>query len=308
LVSCRKCGYALSRSSTRTSARKIHYYRCLGSDAWRHLGGAVCDCRPVRQDLLDRIVWQEVIHLIENPTLIRAELDRRLDAARAAEPTKRRREALERELTRIRKSMERLITAYQEDLLSLDELRCRMPELRAREQSVRAERQAILDQAADQISFLRLAETLTAFLQRLRQSAETLEIAERQKVVRLLVKEVLVDNDTITIRHSIPAQPPTSPAGGAPLLSNGKLRVGVESYLLRSGSAHRPLWSATAAACYVAIFRDADLQPFRNSSEACACPRYDARGSAESSCGSWHQRSLPFLAQKMITTPLSRKS
>ena len=235
LVSCRKCGYALSRSSTRTSARKIHYYRCLGSDAWRHLGGAVCDCRPVRQDLLDRIVWQEVIHLIENPTLIRAELDRRLDAARAAEPTKRRREALERELTRIRKSMERLITAYQEDLLSLDELRRRMPELRAREQSVRAERQAILDQAADQISFLRLAETLTAFLQRLRQSAETLEIAERQTVVRLLVKEVLVDNDTITIRHSIPAQPPTSPAGGAPLLSNGKLRVGVESYLLRSG-------------------------------------------------------------------------
>jgi site-specific DNA recombinase len=58
---------------------------------------------------------------------------------------------------------------------------------------MRAERQAILDQAADRMSFLRLAETLTAFLQRLRQSAKTLGIAERQKVVRLLVKEVLVD-------------------------------------------------------------------------------------------------------------------
>ena len=263
LVSCRKCGYALSRSSTRTSARKIHYYRCLGSDAWRHLGGAVCDCRPVRQDLLDRIVWQEVIHLIEDPTLIRAELDRRLDAARAAEPTKRRQEALERELTRIRKSMERLLTAYQEDLLSLDELRRRMPELRAREQSVRAERQAILDQAADQISFLRLAETLTAFLQRLRQSAETLEIAERQKVVRLLVKEVLVDNDTITIRHSIPAQPPTPPAGGAPLLpSNGKLRVGVESYLLRSGSENPSLRRSCCARHDTAVLHlHRSLQP-----------------------------------------------
>src|SRR5438477_5321424 len=169
LVSCRKCGYALSRTSARTSARKIHYYRCLGSDAWRHLGGPVCDSRPIRQDLLDQIVWQEVIHLIEDPTLIQAELDRRLDAARAAEPTKRRQEALERELTRIRKSMERLLTAYQEDLLSLDELRRRMPELRAREESMRAERQAILDQAADRMSFLWLAETLTAFLQRLRQ-------------------------------------------------------------------------------------------------------------------------------------------
>ena len=141
--------------------------------------------------------------------------------------------------------MERLLTAYQEDLLSLDELRRRMPELRAREQSMQAERQAILDQAADQISFLRLAETLTAFLQRLRQSAETLEIAERQKVVRLLVKEVLVDNDTITIRHSMPAQP-TPPAGNAPP-STGKLRVHGESYLLRSGSDHAALRNALLA-------------------------------------------------------------
>ena len=125
LVSCRKCGYALSRTSTRSSARKIHYYRCLGSDAWRHLGGSVCDCRPIRQDLLDQIVWQEVVRLIEDPTLIQAELDRRLDAARGAEPTKRRQDALERELTRIRKSVERLVTAYQEDLLPLDELRRR---------------------------------------------------------------------------------------------------------------------------------------------------------------------------------------
>jgi len=280
LVSCRKCGYALSRTSARTSARKIHYYRCLGSDAWRHLGGPVCDSRPIRQDLLDQIVWQEVIHLIEDPTLIRAELDRRLDAARAAEPTKRRREALERELTRIRKSMERLLTAYQEDLLPLDELRRRMPELRAREQSVRAERQAILDQAADQISFLRLAETLTAFLQRLRQSAETLEIAERQKVVRLLVKEVLIDNDTITIRHSIPAQAP--PAGGAPLPSNGKLRVGDESYLLRSGSERTALRGALIHRTDQAVLHHPGLEkgPDKLEHAFVRHPRSDARHQA----------------------------
>jgi site-specific DNA recombinase len=238
LVSCRNCGYALSRTSTRTSARKIHYYRCLGSDAWRHLGGAVCDSRPIRQDLLDQIVWQEVIRLIEDPTLIQAELDRRLDAARAAEPTKRRQESLERELTRIAKSMERLLTAYQEDLVSLDELRCRMPELRTREQSLRAELQGIVDQAADRMSFLRLAETLTAFLQRLRDSAESLDIAERQKIVRLIVKEVLVDNDMITIRHSIPSYPRTSPTGTEPS-SGGKSRTADQSYLLRSGSDQR---------------------------------------------------------------------
>ena len=246
LVSCRKCGYALSRTSTRSSARKIHYYRCLGSDAWRHLGGAVCDSRPIRQDLLDQIVWQEVIRLIEDPTLIQAELDRRLDAARAAEPARRRQEALERELTRIRKSMERLVTAYQEDLLPLDELRRRMPELRAREQSMRSELQAILDQAADRMSFLRLAETLTAFLQRLHELAQSLEIADRQKIVRLLVKEILVDDDTITIRHSIPSHPRTPPTGTDPP-SNGKSQTADQGYLLRSGSGEpRPGQSLSA--------------------------------------------------------------
>ena len=78
LVSCQKCGYAFARTSTRTSARKIHYYKCIGSDSWRKLGGPVCDNRRlVRQDLLDQIVWAEVIRLLEDPTLIQQELDRR---------------------------------------------------------------------------------------------------------------------------------------------------------------------------------------------------------------------------------------
>jgi len=235
LVSCRKCGYALSRTSTRSSARKIHYYRCLGSDAWRHLGGAVCDSRPIRQDLLDQVVWQEVIRLIEDPALVSTELDRRLDAARAAEPTKRRQEGLERDLTRVSKSMERLVTAYQEELISLDELRSRMPELRAREQGMRAELQAILVQATDRVSFLRLAETLTYFLQRLHQSAESLEITDRQRVVRLLVKEVLVDDDAITIRHSIPIPSTSPPTSSDPSPSTGKTSPADRSYLLRSG-------------------------------------------------------------------------
>src|SRR6202012_444055 len=133
LVSCRKCGYALSRTSARTSARKIHYYRCLGSDAWRHLGGPVCDNRPVRQDLLDRVVWTEIVRLLEEPSLIQNELDRRLAAARTADPARQRENLLHREVARTRKSIDRLLTAYQEELLSLEELRRRMPELRQRE-------------------------------------------------------------------------------------------------------------------------------------------------------------------------------
>ena len=235
LVSCRKCGYALSRTSTRSSARNIHYYRCIGSDAWRHLGARVCENRPVRQDLLDHLVWSEIVRLLEDPRLIQAELDRRLAAARTADPTQQREKALQRDLTRVRKSMDRLLTAYQEDLLSLDELRRRMPELRRREQAMQAELQSLLDQVNDRAVHLRLAETLSAFLTRLHAKAATLDITERQRIVRLLVREILVDDDTIIIRHSIPIPPspsdepsPSSPPAGIERLSG-------PSYLLRSG-------------------------------------------------------------------------
>jgi site-specific DNA recombinase len=233
LVSCAKCGYALYRTSTRSSARAIHYYRCLGSDAWRRLSGSVCNNRPVRQDLLDEVVWTEIMRLLEEPNLIQNELDRRLAAAREADPTKRREETLRRDLARIAKSIDRLLTAYQEGLLSLDELRERMPDLRRREQTANTELQALLDQSVDRATYLRLAETLTTFLTRLRSAANGLDISERQRVVRLLVKEILVGDDKIIIRHSIPF--PTGGDGPSPQRSNAVV-AGTGSYLLRSGS------------------------------------------------------------------------
>ena len=227
LVSCAQCGYALSRTSTQTSARKIHYYKCIGSDSWRKLGGPVCDNgRFIRQELLDQIVWAEVIRLLEEPALIQQELDRRLAVARSSDPTKKREQSLQRELTHVGKSIERLVNAYQEELLSLEQLRERMPALRHRQQTLRAELQAITDQVTDRAAFLRLAETLTAFLARLQSAAETLSVMERQRIVRLLVKDVLVGEDTITIRHSIPI-PSTPPQNGGSEAPNS------ENYLLR---------------------------------------------------------------------------
>src|SRR5215472_13336700 len=251
LVSCAKCGYAFSRTSTQTSARKIHYYKCIGSDSWRKLGGPVCDNgRFIRQELLDQIVWAEVIRLLEDPTLIQRELDRRLEAARASDPTRKREQSLQRELTHIGKGIERLLNAYQEGLLSIEQLRERMPVLRQRQQALSAELQAIADQTNDRAAFLRLAETLIAFLARLRSAAETLSVIERQKIARLLVKDVLVGEDTITIRHSIPI-----PSGSSPNEGSGSSVGG--NYLLCKGRVHRPLRATFLRLVPLPLFHDA---------------------------------------------------
>ncbi len=244
IVSCSKCGYALYRTSTRSSARQIHYYRCLGSDAWRHLGGLVCDSRPIRQDLLDAVVWDEIIKLIENPDLIQAELHRRLEAARQSDPTKRRVDTLQRELIRVQKSLDRLVTAYQEELVSLEDLRQRSPPLRHREQAIQSQLQSFTEQVADRATYLRLAETLTAFLGRLQSSAQSMDTLDRQKVIRLLVKEILIGDDKIVIRHSIPiADDPHT--GGLSQPPDGSDAQKGQSYLLRSGREHPALGQST---------------------------------------------------------------
>ena len=235
MLVCEHCGYALYRTSTRTSRRKIYYYRCLGSDAYRHLKGALCDRRPIRQDYLDAAVWKEVLQLLEDPSMIQMELSRRLKAARNTDPLRRRLDSLQQERSRLANRTERLVTAYQEDLLDLDELRRRIPELRRQQQAVESELESLETTTADQSKYLRLLDGFADFRERFRERADTLDIGERQKILRLLVKEVLVGKDTIMIRHSIPIprSGPEDEMSTVPENSDPKNRP---SYLLRKGS------------------------------------------------------------------------
>jgi site-specific DNA recombinase len=235
MLVCEQCGYALYRTSTRTCKQKLHYYRCIGSDGYRRLKGPVCTNRPLRQDVLDEFVWKEILRLLEDPTLVQSEIDRRREAARNADPLRKREEELRREQARLEKSSERLINAYQEGLVTLPQLRQRMPELRQQTQAVESELQSLAMAATEQVKYLQLAESLAAFRSKLRLRAETLDIRERQQILRLLVKEVLVSVNTITIRHSIPIPsgpgsngPPRSPSGssGAPPAPGCLLRTG----------------------------------------------------------------------------------
>ena len=202
----------------RTTKRKIVYYRCIGQDNWRHVGGRVCNSRPIRADELEPLVWGEVRRLLEDPTLVREEIDRRLTALRTEHPAARRRETIERDLTRATQAVERLIEAYQEQLIALDELRARMPSLRKRQSTLQAQLDTLASELHDAESYLKLADTLEDFLTRLSDGLDQLGIEDQQRILRLVVREVLVggDEDKITIRHSIPT--PNGDPNGSYLL------------------------------------------------------------------------------------------
>src|SRR5579859_2153270 len=150
LAACSACGYACYRGHTTTSAgNKIFYYRCIGSDNYRFEHGKVCDSKPVRADYLDTVVWDHVTAMLADPALIRAEISKRLEQARTADPATRQRNQLELALAKAAAAITAMIEAYSEQLITIDELRTRMPHLRARETSLRGQLGALDAQATD---------------------------------------------------------------------------------------------------------------------------------------------------------------
>jgi site-specific DNA recombinase len=243
MMACGECGYAYYRTSTSTSKRKIYYYRCLGSDDYRHVNGRVCRNRPIRQDYLDKLIWKQVIKLLEDPELIRQEIQRRIKEIQESSPTRKRKEVLDKEITRQQKGIEKLLDAYQEGLLKLEELRSRLPDLRKRSEALQSELRSLATASADRQMFLRLADNIGNFLQRLRRTADTLDVIERQKILRLVVKEILVCKDTIKIKHSIPITGATAP-------SEQCIKGNLPSYLLRSGSQQPCVGKSVPPLCF----------------------------------------------------------
>ena len=203
MLVCQQCGYALYRVSSRCGQKKRVYYRCPSSDRARRPQGPSCITGSIRQDRLDSLVWSETIRLLDDPALLQAEMDRRQQIARQADPWRQREEQLRHEQSRLQTQRDRLTTAYQEELVTLEELRQRLPELRRQSQAMESELQSLEMAALDQTRYLQLAHNLSAFRATLRARAETLSLSERQQILRLIVKEVLVSRDTITLRHSI---------------------------------------------------------------------------------------------------------
>ena len=204
LLVCEQCGYALYRTSTRTTRRQIKYYRCLGSDRYRHLRGPACSCRPIRQDYLDDLVWQELLRLLRTPQLIQAELERRRTESLNSSPVQQRQGQLQRELTRLSQQMDKLLDAYQEGLMTLADLRKRSPQIKNKIGALEKEQQNLNLRAVEDKRWIELNNSVKTFLGRLNGTVQKMTPVEKQKVLRTMVKQITVGKDLITIHHSIP--------------------------------------------------------------------------------------------------------
>ena len=150
------------------------------------------------------MVWDHITALLADPA---RSAPRSTSVSRAPAPPippRGNANSLETALAKAATAITRMIEAFGEQLITIDELRARMPDLRARETNLRNQIHALDAQLADREAYLALAADLEGFLTQLHARAETSTVDERRRVLRLLVKDVLIGPEKITIRHRIP--------------------------------------------------------------------------------------------------------
>jgi site-specific DNA recombinase len=225
LLTCRTCGLAMCGVTTSGARgrRQHRYYMCHGKDTLARDRTHPCPQRRPRAEELDAAVWDHVKGLLDDPSTLAAQFQERarqadaLDAdAHAAGQT------WEAQLRRLDREEQRLLDAYQAEAIDLDELKQRREQINSRkhllslqrdqEQRLRSERQTAKEVWAD----------LTAFCERVRSRLDEATLAERQRILQLLIDRVIVGEDSLEIRHVIPlgrlkAEPaspcPTDPTG-----------------------------------------------------------------------------------------------
>ena len=203
LTVCARCGYSYYRTSVQTSKQRLRYYRCLGSDAWRWPGGRMCTNRPVREDVLDQLVWEQVAALLADPHVIQEEWARRQQVATAPASAD-----ADREHDRLQQARRRMVDGYQEGLITMDDFRARVQRLDQRLQVLAQEAHVRAQQAAEAALYPVLTQSWETFRQAVQHGLETSTVEGRQTLVRLVVRQVTIDVESITIHHVIPVHPP----------------------------------------------------------------------------------------------------
>ena len=219
LTVCRRCGYAYygktaPRSGKDRSKGELRYYRCIGADAYRFGGTAVCDSAPVRGDRLEEIVWEQVRAVLETPERVAEEFDRRLRAVRAGAGSSEEVTQLDQQISTLRRGTGRLIDSYAEGVIEKGEFEPRIAGLKARLARLQMRRQAAVEEAEAQRDLSLVIARLEEFAQRVCRGLDSMEWLGRREVIRTLVRRIEIDYESVEIVFRIP--PPNGPPAPSP--------------------------------------------------------------------------------------------
>jgi site-specific DNA recombinase len=214
LILCHRCGsaYCGRRSRQPGTAHRYVYYRCLGTDKYRHAGQPICTNPSLSGAPLEAAVWSDVRSLLQDPGRLRCELERRLERPVAEFDASHQAQSI----AQLKQRLGRLLDAYENGWLDKEEFGSRMIRVKdrlAREQEAFAqhERSIIGDD-----EFRLLVGQFQSFAEQIATGLEHADPTTQRNLLRLLIKRIEVDEDEVRIVYKVQTHPfVLSPARGS---------------------------------------------------------------------------------------------
>jgi site-specific DNA recombinase len=151
---------------------------------------------------IEQLVWQEIIHLLHHPRLM---LDAWHASDAAGSPAQEEAQRLRARQLTLDRQWQRLVDAYQNEVIPQEELARRKPRFDQERQSLTERLQQIERQANDGMMKEQILQDFETFCQHVRVGLETATPQVKQEVLRLLIDQVIVSETEITIKHIIPS-------------------------------------------------------------------------------------------------------
>ena len=214
LLTCRGCGLAMFGVTTYGKpGQAVHrYYKCHGKDTVARDRACRCTQTPAKVEELDAAVWGHVKSLLEDPATLAGRFEELARASEAKDGEGASVERWEAQLQRLGREEQRLVDAYQAEVIDLEELKARRDQIQGRRQVLVTQRDQEQRLQSERQAAKAVWSDLEAFCRRVRSRLDEATFAERQRILQLLIERVIVGEDSLEIRHVIPL----GQAGGGP--------------------------------------------------------------------------------------------
>ena len=181
------------------------YYKCHGKDCVARDRERPCPQSRVKTDELDAAVWEHVKGLLNDPTTLLEQFEACAHQADLQQTNERaEQKKWEGQLRRLDREEQRLLDAYQAEVIELEQLKERRQEIAVRRQALTAQREQQARLWTERQAAREVWADLKAFCERIRGRLEEATLTEKQQLLQLLIERVIVGEDTLEIRHVIP--------------------------------------------------------------------------------------------------------
>lgn len=201
LVSCGRCGLTHHVWNNGRYA----YYRCAGMNTLiqRHRPEA-CNSRQVPIKRLDDAVWEDLCQLLKEPNVLEEALRRAQEGWLDDSERMARRRDMRRRRLEVERRIQRLVDAYEAEVLSLEELQERRAKLEDRLVELQREEQRLAAESVREDQLRIVAARVEEFRAAVARGLDQADFAQRRALVELLIDRVVVDAPEVEIRYVIP--------------------------------------------------------------------------------------------------------